>query len=474
MSDVAQLIEAALKDRRGWLVGGALRDEALGRASADFDVTLADDPEAAARALARQARRAGTPAACFPLSHEFGAWRVAARDGRWQVDLQPLQGDSLQADLKARDFTVNAIARDLSDGSLVDPLGGLQDVKARRLRMASDQAFADDPLRVLRLVRIAVELGLEPEADTLARAREHAPRLTEVSPERVFMELQRTLATPRARAGMEMLEEIGAMGIVLPELHALAGVQQSKYHHLDVHGHTLEVLDRLIALQEDPAALFGAQLGDGVASVMAEPLADGLTRGDALRWGALLHDAAKPSTRGVRPGDGRVTFVGHDALGAELAGAVLGRLRTSARLREHVAALVRRHLDLGFLVHRPRPLAREVVFDYLSTTGAVAVDVTLLSAADRLATRGEKSQESIEAHLDVAREMLPEALRWRMQGPPPPLVRGDELAHELGLPPGPRLGELLAELAKAQFAGRIVTREQALVRARELLADARP
>lgn len=474
MSDVPRLIEKALTGRRGWLVGGALRDEALGRASADFDVAVAEDPKAAARALAAQARQAGTPAACFPLSEEFGAWRVAARDGSWQVDVQPLQGDSLQADLQARDFTVNAIARDLSDGSLVDPLGGLEDVKAKRLRMASGQAFANDPLRVLRLVRIAVELGLQPDADTFAHAREHAPRLTDVSPERVFMELHRTLATARARDGLDMLERVGALQVVLPELDALAGVGQSQYHHLDVYGHTLEVLERLIALQEDPEAIFGAQIAREVVGAMAEPLADGLTRGDALRWGALLHDAAKPSTRDVRSSDGRVTFIGHDALGAELAGAVLGRLHTSVRLREHVAALVRHHLDLGFLVHRDRPLAREVVFDYLNATGPVAVDVTLLSVADRLATRGEKAQESIEAHLDLAREMLPEALRWRAQGPPPPLLRGDELARELELTPGPRLGELLAELARAQFAGHIATREQAVALARELSAGARP
>jgi poly(A) polymerase len=187
-----------------------------------------------------------------------------------------------------------------------------------------------------------------------------------------------------------------------------------------------------------------------------------MTRGDALRWGALLHDAAKPATRSVRPLDRRVTFIGHDVLGAGLAHEVLGRLRASVRLREHVAALVRHHLRLGFLVHEPQPLARDTVFSYLHGCDPVEVDVTLLSVCDRLATRGSKAQQAIEAHVALAQAMLGDALRWRAQGPPRPLLRGDELARELGIAPGPRLGELLEALVRAQYTGEVSTREQAL------------
>ena len=206
--------------------------------------------------------------------------------------------------------------------------------------------------------------------------------------------------------------------------------------------------------------------------MLAEPLADELTRGDALRWGALLHDAAKPLTREIRPADGRVTFIGHDVRGAELARAILTRLRASERLRVHVAALVRNHLRLGFLVHEPQPLSRRTVFGYLSACSPVEVDVTLLSAADRLATRGDRAREAIDAHLRVARGLLTDALRWRAEGPPQPLIRGDELADELGIPLGPRVGELLGELAEAQYAGELSTREQSLLYGRRLVGKA--
>jgi putative nucleotidyltransferase with HDIG domain len=191
-----------------------------------------------------------------------------------------------------------------------------------------------------------------------------------------------------------------------------------------------------------------------------------MTRGEALRWGALLHDAAKPLTRAVRPEDGRVTFIGHDVRGAALAREVLERLRASERLRGHVAALVRHHLRAGFLVHEPQPLARRAVYGYLSATTPVEVDVTLLSIADRLATRGDRAPEAIDAHMRVVDSLLADALRWRAGAQPRPLVRGDELAGALGISTGPQIGALLAELAEAQYAGELSTREQAIAHAR--------
>jgi putative nucleotidyltransferase with HDIG domain len=464
-------VRAALSEQSSlaWLVGGAPRDRVLGRDTFDLDVIVESSPENAARAIAR----AAGGAACFELSEEFSGWRVVARDRSWQVDVQRLRGGSLHADLALRDFTVNALAEPVADGeSIEDPLGGLADLAAGRLRMASSRAFADDPLRVLRLVRFALELELEPDPDTAAAARSAAPHLVGVSGERTFMELRRILASSRVLEGLALMESLGITRAVLPELDALRGVEQSRFHHRDVHGHTLEVLERTVALQADPAAVLGAdELAEPVRALLAEPLADELTRGDALRWGALLHDAAKPLT-GARRADGRITFMGHDARGAELARAVLERLRASERLRAHVAGLVRHHLRLGFLVHRPeRPLARRTVFDYLQATAPVEVDVTLLSAADRLATRGDRAEESIDAHMRLVSPMLAAALDWRAHGPPAPFWRGDELAGRLEIPTGPRLGEILRELAAAQYSGEVSTREQALKHARRFVRD---
>jgi poly(A) polymerase len=460
MSDGLQAAREGAGDAPAWIVGGAVRDRLLGRETTDLDIALTGDPEAVARAIARAAR--GT---AFELSGAFGAWRVVARGHAWHVDVVRLRDDDIGADLAARDFTVNAMAVPLAGGDLLDPHGGRADLGERRLRMVSAAALADDPLRTLRAARLATELELGIEPETAAAVRAHAPELAGVAAERVFAELKRIVAGERPVAGLELMEELGLIAVVLPELGALRGVEQNVFHHRDVHGHTLEVLEAVTRLEAGAPEL--GEHAEAVRALLAEPLADELTRGGGMRFAALLHDAAKPATQGRRP-DGRVTFLGHDAEGAQLARDVLKRLRGSQRLADYVAALTLHHLRLGFLVHE-RPLSRRAVWRYLSATEPYAADVTVFTVADRLATRGKNAEPAIAAHLELAREMLGPALERRGAPKPEPLVRGHDLARELGIRQGPQIGRLLEELEEAQYAGEICTREDAISFARSLL-----
>jgi poly(A) polymerase len=451
---------AELLEMDAWLVGGAVRDSLLGRPTADFDVALAGEARPAAKSFARAVH-----AHVFSLSEGFGAWRVVARDRSWQVDLLPLGADTIEQDLGRRDLTINAIAKPLRGDGYVDPFGGLDDLRLRRLRMVSAEAFAADPLRTIRVVRLACELAFDVDLATVEAARAHAPGLARVAPERVFAELRRIMVADRALDGLELMDELAVTEAVLPELAELRGVEQSKYHHLDVYGHTRAVLAETIELEREPGRWLGAHAAD-VAELLAEPLANELTRGQALRFGALFHDIAKPQTRRVSS-EGRVTFMGHDESGAEVAAGVLARLRAGERLCEHVAALARHHLRLGFLVHE-MPLDRRTIYRYLRACEPVQVDVTVLSVADRLATRGTGSENAIARHLELAQTMIGEALAWRANPPRPP-VRGDQLARALELRPGPELGRILGELEEASFAGEISGPDQAIERARELV-----
>jgi putative nucleotidyltransferase with HDIG domain len=286
-----------------------------------------------------------------------------------------------------------------------------------------------------------------------------------VAPERVFAELKRIMVAELALKGLALMDSVGATDAVLPELSSLRGVEQSRYHHLDVYEHTHAVLARTIELERDPERWFGEH-AEAVARLLAEPLANELTRGQALRFGALFHDIGKPQTRSVSA-EGRVTFMGHDATGAQMAAGILARLHASEKLSEYVAALARHHLRLGFLVHET-PLGRRTVYRYMRACEPVQVEVTVLSVADRLATRGRGSEQAIERHLALARQLLGEALAWR-EHPPRPPVRGDELARAVGLRPGPQIGRLLEELEEASYAGEIATRAEAIDRARALL-----
>jgi putative nucleotidyltransferase with HDIG domain len=262
--------------------------------------------------------------------------------------------------------------------------------------------------------------------------------------------------------------ELEVTGVVLPELEALRGVVQNPNHHLDVYGHTLAVLHEWLGLEREMTR-FAADLAPRIESFLSEPLADELTRRDALRFGALYHDLGKPETRSE--GASYVTFIGHDEVGARVIAEISARQKVSRRLSTHLQGLSLHHLRLGFLIHQ-RPLSRRMVYDYLVATEPVAADVTLLTVADRLAARGEgplASPEMIEAHLDLAREMLRDALTWHDDGPPRPPLSGDDLARELGVAPGPEVGRVLEELRAESFAGEISGRDEALDRARRLI-----
>jgi poly(A) polymerase len=227
------------------------------------------------------------------------------------------------------------------------------------------------------------------------------------------------------------------------------------------------VLEEWLGIEADLPSFAGDQAAE-IEAFLAEPLADELTRLGALRFGALFHDLGKPETRSA--GSGYVTFIGHDEVGARIIAGICRRLRTSRRLSTHLQGLALHHLRLGFLIHQ-RPLSRRAIYDYLVATEPVSADVTMLSVADRLAARGEgplASPEMVEAHLDLAREMLREALAWHRDGPPRPPLSGDELEDELGLSPGPEMGRVLEELRAEAFTGEISSRSEALERARQL------
>jgi putative nucleotidyltransferase with HDIG domain len=465
---VAVAREALAGREDAWIVGGAVRDAILGRDVVDVDVAVGGDEKAVARAIAKAA---GGPA--FELSAEFGTWRALAADRSWHADVSGLRGDSIGADLAERDFTANAIAVALTDpaGEPEDPFGGRADIEARRLRTVSDRSFRADPLRLLRAARLGAELGFELDRETVALARESADRAGEPAGERQLAELRQLIAGPDPLRGLTLLDEVGATAGVLPELEALRGVGQNLNHHLDVHGHTLEVLENLLTVEGDLDRFAGDAAGD-VRALLDEPLADELTRGGALRFGAVLHDTGKPMTR-QEHGGGMVSFIGHDREGATIVRAACARLKTSRALARHLEALTLHHLHLGFMT-RERPLPRRRLFDYLRLTDPVGADVTLLTVADRLAARGggpTASPEMIEAHLELAREVLPEAIAWHRDGPPRSPIAGDELAAALGIEPGPQLGKVLTEVEAGVFTGEVKTADDAVRVARAALRE---
>ena len=445
---------------RAWIVGGAVRDRLLGRAARDVDVAV----DGAAEALGRRlADRLG--GAVFTYSERFATVRVVVGDVH--IDLSPLrpgpvaaaeqgavsapEADAearLVADLTGRDFTVDAMAEAVGGGEVVDPLGGRDDLAARRLRLCAPGALEDDPLRVLRLARLELELGFEPDAGALAAARRAAPRLAAVSGERLGGELTATLGLAGASGAVRRLAGLGALAVVLPELDGVRDVSQNAYHHRDVFEHTLEALDHVRGVV--------AQLGG--ARFLATPDDVGLPGADPVApvaWTILLHDIGKPVVR--RTEDGRVMFWHHDEVGRAMALVVADRLRMSRRFTHFLGLLVRQHLRLGFLV-REQPLSRRALARYRRDVSPYVFESVVVSLCDRLATRGEKtSMTSIARHYRLARDVWSEVSK----APVPRLLSGDDVVGLLGIAPGPAVGQALEALEEEVEAGEVATVDEA-------------
>jgi poly(A) polymerase len=437
-----------------WLVGGSVRDLLLGRPVLDIDLVVAGDARAVARRLA--AEHGGSP---FPLSERHGAWRVVS--GPRTVDLATCRG-TLENDLAQRDFTVNAIAVSLDDGTYTDPFAGREDVEQRVLRAVSDGGFRDDPLRLLRLPRIAHELEFDIDPDTERLARSEAALASRPAGERIFAEMARMLAGDRPAEALRLADQIGVLEVVLPEMAPMRGVTQSRHHQLDVWEHTLHVVEAAADIAAHPAHYLPAH-AEMVAAELATVVGDGLTAGQALPMAALFHDISKPQTRTER--DHGVSFMGHDREGAVAAAEVLRRWKASNALSRFCQVMVREHLALGFSIGR-RPLGRREAYRYLRATEPWPASSIVLSVADRLATRGPSSRlRHLRRHSETADELLGLIGQLRAEAAPP-LLRGDEIAEATGAR-GPEISRLVDLLAEEQAAGAVATEEEALRFVRE-------
>lgn len=405
----------------GTLVGGAVRNALLGRPGADTD-WLVPDPQVSARQLAE-----ALEGSAFPLDEARGAYRVVT-SGR-TFDLSPLTG-SLADNLAARDYTVNALAV-TPDGTLIDPFGGRCDLARKQLRMLSPTALTADPLRPLRGVRLAVELGFGLEPATRQVITSHATaQVCGAAPlpawERVTEELGRIVMSARAADGIALLAALGLLEVYLPELAQTRGVEQRGCHHLEVFEHSAEALRQLL---------------------IRFPEAD-----LALRWAALLHDIGKPATKSYDEAGRYYHFYGHDRLGSRLAQEVLTRLRAPHGVALRVAKLVRYHM-------LPLPKGERAARRFVHRRRDILPDLLKLMIADREAARGplasDRAREAYRLALGRVLAIMAEP------GPEKPLLDGHEVMALLSLKPGPRVGEAVRFIQEAQAVGDVRTREDA-------------
>lgn len=467
LTTVRELLAAG--GQRAWLVGGSVRDLLLGREPEDFDLVTLKDPEPLARHLADK-----LGGSFFTMSEEFRTCRVIAPGGAPIYDFAACRRAGVEEDLGERDFTVNAMAVELPGGgeSIIDPFGGRKHLGERRLAAVSGAIFDHDPLRLLRAVRLERELGLAIDDSLAGLIRSQATLATRPAAERTLAELDRLLGAPGVAGAVRRLDELGLLVTLLPELAALKGVEQNRYHHLDVFDHVLATVTNLEEIADSPGAFFPGR-EERLRKRLRQSSSGEVSRRFIMNAAALLHDVAKPDCL-TRDDEGNIRFLEHDRAGGEMARDILTRLRAGSETVRAVALLVAQHLRLGFLLHEPHPSDRARL-RYLRATAPYTPEAIALSVADRLAVRGPKSSEAaIERHLQLSREMMELCFTEEDRQPLLKLIAGDELIGELGLQPGPLVGELLDRIHEDQRLGAVTSREEALKLARRLYEDKRP
>ena len=487
-------IQALLKNCRPeqgvYLVGGAVRDLLRGVPLHDLDFALPEPVKPVARGLA-----AALGGALYALDEARGTYRIVETrpdSSRFTYDLAALRGRDLQADLEDRDFTLNAIAIDLrSPDQLIDPLGGAQDLHDAVLRACTPASFQNDPARVLRAVRQSIQFHLHIEKQTLSALKQAIPGLDRVSMERQRDEFMRILAGVQPAAALRILDQLGVLERLLPEIQAMKGVEQSAPHVLDVWGHTLAAVGELERVFGSLAEPFteekSSSLWMGIASqhlgryrpqlteyVQAELVADRPRRG-LLMLAALLHDARKPHNRTVDEHN-KVHFYNHDEEGAHTAREAARRLKLSEDEADFVARVVGGHMRVHHLAKTGRPVSRRSVYRFFQATGDAGVGVVLHSLSDTLATYGfTLPQTTWEAEVNTGRTLLEAWFEKPEESVNPPrIITGSDMIQILGLQPGPLIGRILAAITEKQACGTIVTRQQALDLATRMAAQALP
>jgi poly(A) polymerase len=403
-----------------------VRDAVLGRRAPDHDLTTDAEPDVTERLLH------GWGDAVWDIGKAFGT--IGARRGDLLVEVTTYRserydpdsrkpevafGTSLEADLRRRDFTVNAMAVELPALTFVDPYGGLADLVAGRLRTPGrpEESFGDDPLRMLRAARFAAQLGFEVAPEVVAAMREMAPRIAIVAAERVRVELEKTLLAPYPRRGLELIVDTGLADHVLPELPALRLEIDEHHRHKDVYEHSLTVLEQAVALEDGP---------DG-----AVPGPDLL-----LRLAALLHDVGKPATRRFEPGGG-VSFHHHELVGAKLAAKRLKALRFDRDTVKQVARLVELHLR--FHGYGDAEWTDSAVRRYVNDAGPLLERLHRLTRSD-CTTRNRRKAERLAAAYDALEQRIARLQEQETLDAVRPDLDGNAIMEILGIPPGREVG----------------------------------
>ncbi|MFA5628725.1 MAG: HD domain-containing protein [Dehalococcoidales bacterium] len=474
LSHTLGIITNCLKENniRGYLVGGVIRDGILRRPIDDIDIITDADPQESAPKLAELLN-----GKYVPFDKENRTTRIMPADTKtgklYHVDISAIK-NTLTDDLLRRDFTVNAMAVPLelagskiSGSDIIDPFNGLGDIAKKVLRAVSAKSFQEDPLRLLRAVRLATELNFKIEPETETRIKKECQLISSVSGERIREELLKLLALPQTGDLFLYTEELGLVSAVIPELIPSKGLEQPSEHYWDVFIHSVKTIDAIGHIlgkekwEYNSEAIHFVPQSAETESYFNAKVGGSSTRLILLKLTALLHDIAKPKMKFIDE-NGRIRFFGHPKEGAPMVFEIMERLRFSNKETKIVEKITKHHL-------RPTQMTQmgivtdHAIYRYFRDVGDVAIDTLYFTLADHLAARGPTLDiENWKQHTAAVKYILQKHQEQESKISLPPIINGNEIMREFGLTPGPQIGELLETVREAQASGEIADRIGAL------------
>lgn len=432
----------------GYLVGGSVRDLLMGKSYLDRDIAIKNAYDFARKLEER------FNATFIELDAENKIYRLVLEDKINYLDISEIQGKNIEEDLARRDFTINAIAINLSSGDVIDPFNGQIDIKNKIIRHIKDTNFTDDPLRILRAFRFASITGFDITKETKYSIDKYKHLLLNPAKERINYELMKLFGGYNCSNVLLKMDEFGILEEIFPCINDMKKVPPNTHHHLDLFNHVVETVRNIDNLYLNSNEL--------VKNHLDKIDFGGFPRLSHLKIAGFLHDIGKYSTWTIEE-SGRHRFIKHDDVGAKMCVSLLRDMKFSKKQIEYISTMIKTHIYPSNVIDAPE-LNDKVMMRYLRKMEENVIDNIILAKADRLSAQGEAiTEEIINKNLAGLDKLLNFYLEKReTMKPLPKLVDGYEVMQILNIKQSPLLGEILNSLKEAQINGDINTKEEAL------------
>ncbi len=449
-------IEILPKIKDAYIVGGSIRDLVLGRTPLDYDIAVIGNPEKFAKKIA--VNKSDHIIKLGKKNKKI----IRVISNNKIFDISPVNGGTIEDDLLKRDFTINAMAYSLSSEKIIDCAGGMKDIAGRKVRMVSDTAFENDPVRLIRAYRIGASLHFEIEANTVSFIKKNANLIKKAAGERIRAEMFRMLQSVESHHYISQMADTGLLFAIFPELSNLKGCSQNRLHQYDVFDHTMKAFCCLEKILNNYSE-FIENINSRIVHSIDENTAS------LLKFAILLHDTGKPQVKKV-DSEGNLRFYGHSRKGVEIAENIASRIKLSTKDKKFINFIIRNHvrpLHL-FIAKRKGTLTNKGITRFFITCGDITPCLLLHSIAD-MKGKGDKGKEEF---IEFAKNMI---LKYFSEFMPrkkiSALITGNDLINKFGLSPSPLFKKIISSIEEARLSNQINTKQEALALIKKILTQ---